>query len=152
MSLTRQIFLNLPVRDVAASTAFYEAVGATKNPMFSDDSASCMVLSDAIYVMLLHHDRFAGFAPGRDLADASATLGMLIAISQESRAEVDAAIDRAAAAGGVADPNPKQEHGDMMYGRSFQSPDGHIWEVFWMDPAMANGDPEMAPEVADAVA
>ena len=138
MSMTRLIFLNLPVRDVASSTAFYEAIGAAKNPMFSDETASCMVLSDTIHVMLLNHDRFAGFTPGLALADATQETGMLIAISQESARDVDAVVSRAVAAGGTADPTPKQVHADFMYGRSFRSPDGHIWEVMWMDPAAAN--------------
>ena len=147
MSLTRLIFLNLPVANVAASTAFYEAIGADKNPMFSDESTSCMVFSDTIHVMLLSHERFQGFAPGRPVADAQTATGMLIAISQESRAGVDAVIAKAEAAGGRADPNPRQEVGDFMYGRSFQSPDGHIWEVMWMDVEAA-----MAPQDVSATA
>jgi predicted lactoylglutathione lyase len=137
MSLTKLIFLNLPVRDTAVSTAFYEAIGAEKNPMFSDETTSCMVLSDTIHVMLLNHDRFAGFTPGLTIADATSAAGMLIAISQDSAADVDALIARAVAAGGAADPTPKQVHGDFMYGRSFRSPDGHIWEAVWMDVAAA---------------
>lgn len=141
MSLTNLIFLNLPVLDTVTSTAFYEAIGAEKNPMFSDETTSCMVLSDTIHVMLLNHDRFAGFTPGLTIADATSTTGMLIAISQGSAANVDAIVARAVAAGGSADPTPKQEHGEFMYGRSFRSPDGHIWEAIWMDVAAMGAQP-----------
>ncbi|HEV2675757.1 MAG TPA: VOC family protein [Aliidongia sp.] len=126
------IFVNLPVRDLARSTAFYEAVGGTKNPQFSDETASCMVFSEAIHVMLLTHDKYRMFTQ-RPIADARATSAALIALTAQDRADVDAIVDRAAAAGGVADPNPKQDHG-FMYGRSFEDPDGNVWELIWMAP------------------
>ena len=129
--MTKLIFLNLPVSDLARSTAFYQAVGATKNDQFSDNTASCMVLSDTIHTMLLTHDKFRQFTP-KKIADAKAASEVLICISADSRAEVDDVVERAQRAGGSADPGPKQDFG-FMYGRSFEDPDGHIWEIMWMD-------------------
>ncbi len=131
------IFVNLPVADLQRSVAFYEAVGATKNPQFSDNTAACMVLSDTIFVMLLTHDKFRQFTP-KKIADAKATSEVLLAMSAESRAAVDDVIGKAGAAGGRIDPGPKQDHG-FMYGRSFEDLDGHIWEMFWMDATVAQG-------------
>lgn len=133
--MPRMIFVNLPVADLARSDAFYQAIGATKNPQFSDQTASCMVLSDTIHVMLLTHAKFRTFTP-RLIADARAATEVLLALSADTRAEVDGMVAKAAAAGGGADPGPVQDHG-FMYGRSFEDPDGHIWEVFWMDLAAA---------------
>jgi len=129
--MPKMIFVNLPVSDLARSTAFYEAVGATKNPQFTDDTAACMVLSDIIHVMLLTHDKFRQFTP-KQIADAKTTSEVLICLSADSRDAVDDIIGKAAGAGGSADPSPKQDYG-FMYGRSFEDPDGHIWEVMWMD-------------------
>lgn len=133
--MSRLIFVNLPVRDLGRATAFYEAVGARKNEQFCDGTASCMVFSETIHAMLLTHDKFRQFTP-KAIADAQQTSEVLIAISAESREAVDEMIGRAQAAGGRADPGPKQDHG-FMYGRSFEDPDGHIWEVVWMDVAAA---------------
>jgi len=133
--MPKMIFVNLPVSDLARSTAFYEAVGATKNPQFTDDTAACMVLSDIIHVMLLTHDKFRQFTP-KQIADAKTTSEVLICLSADSRDAVDDVIGKAAGAGGSADPSPKQDYG-FMYGRSFEDPDGHIWEVMWMDVAGA---------------
>lgn len=130
--MSKLIFLNLPVTDLGRSTAFYEALGATKNPQFSDDAtANCMVVSDTIHVMLLTHDKYRQFT-SKPVADAHATSQMLICLSCASRAEVDDAVANAAKAGGKADPGAVQDHG-FMYGRSYEDPDGHHWEVMWMD-------------------
>jgi len=129
------IFVNLPVSDLERSTAFYEAVGAVKNQEFSDGTASCMVLSETIYTMLLTHEKFRQFTP-KKIADAKQTSEVLICISADSRAAVDDMVGKAGAAGGNVDPSPKQDYG-FMYGRSFEDPDGHIWEVMWMDVAAA---------------
>jgi len=129
--MPKLIFVNLPVADLARADAFYQAVGATKNPQFSDQTASCMVLSETIHVMLLTHDKFRTFTP-KAIADARATTEVLIALSAETKPEVDRLVETAVAAGGKADPGPVQDHG-FMYGRSFEDPDGHIWEIFWMD-------------------
>jgi len=133
--MPKLIFVNLPVQDLPRAVAFYEAVGATRNPQFSDDTAACMVFSETISVMLLTHPKFAQFTP-RPIADARAATEVLVCLSAESRAEVDAVVGKAAAAGGQADPGPKQDYG-FMYGRSFEDPDGHIWELMWMDMAAA---------------
>ena len=135
--MPKMIFINLPITDLAASIAFYEALGATKNPKFADPTGACMVLSESIHVMVLTHEKYRNFT-ARPIADAHSTSSALIALSVDSREEVNATIDRAVAAGGQADPNPAQDHG-FMYGRSVQDPDGHVWEIFWMDSAAAGG-------------
>jgi len=135
--MSKMIFINLPITDLARSTAFYEALGGTKNPKFSDEITACMVLSEAIYVMLLTHEKYRQFT-SRPIADTHAISAALIALSVDSSDEVNTTIDRAVEAGGQADPNPKQDHG-FMFGRSVQDPDGHVWEIFWMDPAKAGG-------------
>ena len=133
--MPRMIFVNLPVADLPRAVAFYEAVGATKNPMFSDETAACMVHSETIHTMLLTHAKFLQFSP-RPVADARAACQVLLCLSAESRAEVDDIVARAGAAGGAVDPGLKMD-GGFMYGRSFEDPDGHIWEVMWMDVAAA---------------
>src|SRR6185312_5412593 len=127
--MSKLIFVNLPVADLARATAFYEAVGAKKDERFCDHTASCMVFSETIYAMLLTHDKFRQFTP-KAIADARGTSEVLLCLSADSRAEVDGIVARAAGAGGRGDPSPKQDHG-FMYGRSFEDPDGHIWEVMW---------------------
>jgi uncharacterized protein len=131
--MSKLIFVNLPVSDLQRSTAFYEAVGAAKNPQFCDETASCMVLSETIHAMLLTHDKFRQFTP-KKVADAKATSEVLICLSADNREAVDDMVLRAGAAGGTIDPSPIQDYG-FMYGRSFEDPDGHIWEVMWMDVA-----------------
>ena len=133
--MSKLIFVNLPVTDLARSTAFYEALGAARNPQFSDDTASCIVLSETIHVMLLTGDKYRQFTR-KPIADAHATSEVLLCVSEESREEVDRVVECAARAGGRADPGPVQDHG-FMYGRSFEDPDGHHWEVMWMDAGAA---------------
>ena len=123
--MSRLIFVNLPVADLAAATAFYEAIGFTNNPQFTDETAACMVLTDTIHVMLLTHDKFAQFTP-KAIADSKATSEVLICVSEDSREGVDAITDKALAAGGK-ETREKQDYG-FMYGRSFEDLDGHIWE------------------------
>ena len=129
--MSKLIFINLPVADLGRATAFYEALGARKNTQFCDSTASCMVFSETIHVMLLTHDKFRQFTPKR-IADAHDTSEVLICISADSRQAVDELVEKAAPEGGKVDPSPRQEHG-FMYGRSFEDQDGHIWEVMWMD-------------------
>jgi predicted lactoylglutathione lyase len=138
--MPKMIFVNLPVTDLARSTAFYEAIGATRNPMFSDETAACMVFSDTIHAMLLTHDKWRTFTD-RAIPDAQASAQVLLCMSEDSRAGVDRVIDAGAAADGRGDPNPRQDYG-FMYGRSVADPDGHIWEVMWMDPAAVAQGPE----------
>ncbi|MFD8010789.1 VOC family protein [Streptomyces sp. NPDC058955] len=134
----QMIFVNLPVKDLDVSKAFYEKLGYTINPQFSDETAACVVISDTIFVMLLTEEKFGTFtAPGKRIADATATTQVLLTLSAESREKTDELADRALEVGG----GPAKEPMDMgfMYGRSFADPDGHHWEVFWMDPAAAQG-------------
>ena len=133
--MSKMIFVNLPVSDLAQSRGFLEALGAANEPKFTDDTAACMQLSDSIFVMLLTHDKFKQFTP-RPIADPRAGSQMLLCLSAESREQVDSTVERAVSAGGSADPAPKQDYG-VMYGRSVADPDGHIWELMWMDPAAA---------------
>jgi uncharacterized protein len=129
--MSKMIFVNLPVADLPRAIAFYEAIGAEKNEQFSDHTAACMVFSETIHVMLLTHDKFRQFTP-KTIADAKESTEVLICLSAESRDAVDTMTINAGAAGGLMDPGPKQDHG-FYYGRSFEDPDGHIWEVMWMD-------------------
>ncbi|WNL46441.1 VOC family protein [Dyella sp. BiH032] len=131
--MNKMIFVNLPVTDLKRSTAFYEAVGAVKNPAFSDDTASGMVFSDTIHTMLLTHDKWRQFT-SKPIVDAHANAQVLLCLSAASRDEVSAIVEKASAAGGKADPTPVQDYG-FMFGRSFEDPDGHIWEIMWMDPS-----------------
>jgi predicted lactoylglutathione lyase len=136
--MAKMIFVNLPVSDLPRATAFYEAIGAAKNEQFCDDTASCMVLSDTIFAMLLTHEKFMQFSP-KKIADTKTSCEILICVSADSRAEVDDLVGKAQAAGGGVDPCPKQDYG-FMYGRSFEDLDGHIWEVMWMDVAAATAE------------
>ena len=129
--MPKMIFVNLPVTDLGRSTAFYEAIGGEKNPQFSDETATCIVLSETIHAMLLTHDKYRQFT-SKPIADAHSTSEVLICVSADSREAVDEMVGRAASAGGKADPGQKQDFG-FMYGRSFEDPDGHHWEVMWMD-------------------
>lgn len=142
--MPKLIFVNLPVADLERSIAFYQALGAEQDHQFSDDTGACMVFSDTIHVMILTHDKFRQFTPKR-IADAHETSEMLIALSADSRAEVDEFVARAIAAGG-REARPAEDHG-WMYGRAFEDPDGHIWEPFWMDveaAAQAMAQPQPA--------
>jgi predicted lactoylglutathione lyase len=133
--MSKMIFVNLPVRDLQRSRAFVEALGAVNEPKFTDETAACMTFSDTIHIMLLTYDKFRQFTP-RPIADAKAGTQMLLCLSADSRESVDSTLERAVAAGGAADPAPKQDYG-VMYGRSVADPDGYIWEIMWMDPAAA---------------
>ena len=127
------IFVNLPVVDLPRSKAFYETIGFTNNKQFSDDTSACMVLSKTICVMLLTHAKWARFT-SKTIPDAKTAAQVLLCISRPNRDAVDAIVKAATAAGATADPTPVQDLG-FLYGRSFEDPDGHIWETMWMDPA-----------------
>lgn len=144
--MAKLIFVNLPVADVAASVAFYEAIGATRNPAFSDDSAACMVFSDHIHFMLLGHDRFATFTT-KTIVDARAQVETLTCLSEDSREAVDATMERALAAGGREDVAAAQDMG-FMVSRRFEDPDGHSVDLVWMDVGAAAD--AMTPEHAAA--
>ena len=132
--MTRQIFVNLPVGDLDQAKAFYAALGFTNERNFTDQTAACMVWSEAIYVMLLTHAKWREFT-ARPIPERGSSEVML-ALGVDSREEVDRVTDAAGASGGTADVNPKQDHG-FMYGRSFLDLDGHVWETFWMDRVAA---------------
>jgi predicted lactoylglutathione lyase len=133
--MPQMIFVNLPVADLARSRAFYEALGTVNEPRFTDDTAACMMLSDTIGIMLLTHDKFRQFTP-KSIPDARASCQVLNCISADSRGDVDAIVERTGRAGGRADASAPQDYG-MMYSRSVEDPDGHVWEVMWMDATAA---------------
>ncbi|HWU74497.1 MAG TPA: VOC family protein [Sphingomonas sp.] len=128
--MTKMIFVNLPVADVAKATAFYEAIGFDKNPQFSNEQASCMVWSDAIHVMLLDHGFYRTFTT-KQIADTHKANAALIALSRDSREQVDAIADAAIAAGGRQTRDT--EDGGFMYARPFEDLDGHTFEPIYMD-------------------
>lgn len=130
--MTKMIFVNLPVADLATSTRFYSALGFVNNPNFSDDTAACMVWSESIHVMLLTHAKWRTFT-SRPIPPPTASEVML-ALSFDSREAVDEMNHAAASHGGTADINPMQDLG-FMYNRNLADPDGHVWETFWMDPS-----------------
>lgn len=140
--MSKLIFVNLPVLDLGRSISMYEAIGAKKNPMFSDDTAACMVFSDTIHAMLLTHPKWQTFTQ-RTIPDAHRSAQVLICISAESREQVDTIVDQAGQNGGLSDPNPSIDF-PFMYSRSLADPDGHIWEIMWMDPAAAPPTPDQA--------
>jgi predicted lactoylglutathione lyase len=128
---SRKIFVNLAVRDLQKSITFFKSLGFDFNPKFTDDKAGCMIVSDEAFVMLLSEPFFKGFTK-REIADTSRTTETLLALSCESRAEVDTLVRKAIDGGGSHAMDP-QDHG-FMYGWSFYDLDGHHWEVMWMDP------------------
>ena len=134
--MSQLIFVNLPVTDVARSRKFYEALGYTINEQFSDPTAACVVVSDTIFFMILNHERFQGFA-SKPLADPAKGTAVMIALSQDSKAAVDAMTETALKAGG-SEPKAAQDMG-FMYTRTFHDPDGNVFEPFWMDPAAVQG-------------
>ena len=130
--MPKMIFVSLPVTDLKASIAFYKALGFEQNPQFSDDTAACMVWSEAIYAMLLTHAKWRTFT--QRPFPPSGTSELMLSLAMDSRDAVDAMNRAAAAHGGQADVNPVQELG-FMYARDLADPDGHMWGAFWMDPA-----------------
>ena len=134
--MPQMIFVNIPVSDVARSRKFYEALGYKINEQFSDPTAACVVVSDAIFFMILNHEKFASFAT-KPLADPAKTTAVMVALSQDSRAAVDKITEAALKAGG-SEPKPAQDMG-FMYNRTFHDPDGNVFEPMWMDPAAVQG-------------
>ncbi|MFD3933304.1 VOC family protein [Streptomyces sp. NPDC058614] len=132
----QMIFVNLAVNDVDTSKKFFTEIGYTINPQFSTDDCACVVISDTIVAMMLSKQRYADFTK-KEIADATKTSEVLLCLSAESREKVDELVDNAIAAGGSAS-GETQDHG-FMYGRAFDDPDGHTWEVMWMDPAAVQG-------------
>ncbi len=130
-AVSQVIYVNLPVESGARARAFYEALGFSVVPQFTNEQSICIRVSDQIYLMLLEREVFAGFAPG-PVADPQTQIGALIALSRDSREAVDAIVEAAVANGG-SDTGKKQEFGDFMYGRTFRDPDGNVFEPGWMD-------------------
>jgi uncharacterized protein len=130
--MASKIFVNLPVKDLKNSVDFFTRLGFRFNPQFTDETATCMIVSDDIFVMLLTEQKFKTFTP-KALCDATKSTEVLIALSLDSVKEVQEMVRKALAAGGSTYNEP-QDHG-FMYQHGFQDPDGHIWEMFYMDPA-----------------
>jgi predicted lactoylglutathione lyase len=130
--MNKSIFLNLPVRDVSKSKIFFEALGFAPNPQFTGEGGACIIINDAIFVMLLPHEKFLHFAP-KGICDTATANEVLLTLSCESREEVDTLVRNAVSAGGQAHEEA-QDHG-FMYDHGFLDPDGHAWGVFWMNPA-----------------
>ncbi len=128
--MSKMVFINLPVSDLKRSMVFYDALGFTNNPQFTDDTAACMVWSESVFLMILTHEKFDGFTK-RPRPDAKATTGALYAISLDSRDEVDKIFTTAEKHGGSAYRDT--EDMGFMYTRTFADPDGHVWEPFYMD-------------------
>jgi predicted lactoylglutathione lyase len=130
--MARKIFVNLPIKNLKRSVEFFTGLGFSFNPNFTDENATCMIINDDAFVMLLVEEYFKGFLK-KPMGDATVQTEVLIAISADSRAAVDALADKALATGGTQAKEPT-DHG-FMYVRTFYDLDGHHWEVAWMDPA-----------------
>lgn len=128
--MTTQIFVNLPVNNLQASVAFFTQLGFSFNPKFTDETGTCMIVGENIFVMLLTHDKFKAFTPN-PICDATKSTEVLIALNCENREQVDTQVRKAVAAGGST-YNAPQDPG-FMYAHGFQDLDGHIWELFYMD-------------------
>jgi predicted lactoylglutathione lyase len=130
--MSTQIFVNLPVKDLKQSIDFFTQLGFQFNPQFTDETATCMIVSESIFVMLLTHEKFKTFTPNA-ICDATKSTEVLVCLSAESRAAVDDMVHKAVTAGGSTHKEP-QDHG-FMYGHGFQDLDGHIWELVYMEPS-----------------
>jgi uncharacterized protein len=130
--MATNIFVNLPVKDLEKTKEFFLKLGYTFNQQFTDEKAASLVISENIYAMLITEPFFKTFIPNKEIADTSKTKEVLVALSADSKQQVDELVDKAIAAGGRNFRDP-EDHG-FMYARSFEDLDGHVWEVFWMDP------------------
>ncbi len=131
MSGNTQLFVNLPVKDLDKAVEFFTKLGFKFNPQFTDENATCMIVGENSFVMLLVQKFFKGFIPGKKISETSESAEVLVAISAESREKVDEMIANAVTAGGT-EYRKAEDHG-WMYGRAFEDIDGHIWEIFYMD-------------------
>ena len=136
--MSRMIFVNLPVSDLQRSVAFWKGLGFEFNPEFTDDKTACLIVSDHACVMLLTESFFSEFT-NKQVADATRQTEAILALSAESREEVDRLADGAIATGGAPSNDTQDE--EFMYSRSFEDPDGHLWEVLYMDPAALEQQP-----------
>jgi predicted lactoylglutathione lyase len=128
--MTKAIFVNLPVRDLGKSIDFFKKMGFAFNPQFTDENATCMIIGENIFAMLLVEKFFKTFTK-KDICDTAKDTEVIVALAAESREKVDQLMVKALAAG-ATEPRPAQDHG-WMYNRNFQDIDGHLWEIFWMD-------------------
>jgi uncharacterized protein len=129
--MSTKIFVNLPVKDLNKSIEFFSKIGYTFNKQFTDETATCMVISEDIYAMLLTEPKFKSFTP-KPICDATKSTEVMLCLSCENRGQVDELVRKAVAAGGTTFNQP-QDHG-FMYGHAYADLDGHIWELIWMDP------------------
>jgi len=134
---SRKIFVNLAVKDLGKAVDFFTELGFSFNPQFTDEQATCMIVSDEAFVMLLVEDRFKDFTK-KEIVDSTTHTEAIVALSAESREQVDELVNKALSAGGQPANDP-MDHG-FMYGWSFQDLDGHLWEVIWMDPSAVQGE------------
>ncbi|HEX7027231.1 MAG TPA: VOC family protein [Gammaproteobacteria bacterium] len=130
--MARQLYVNLPVKDLDKTVDFFTALGFSFNPQFTDETATCMIVSDEVFVMLLTEKKFKAFTP-KQICDAAKNTEVLLALSVDSREQVDEMVRKAVKAGGATYSEPNDL--GFMYQHGFQDLDGHIWEVFYMDPA-----------------
>ena len=132
--MSHKLFVSLPIKNLERTTAFFKALGFTFNPKFTGEQAACMLIGEHAYAMLLVEPFFKTFTK-KEICDTATHVEGAFGLTCESRAEVDAMVEKALAGGGK-EPDPPQDHG-FMYGRSFEDLDGHHWEVVWMDPKAA---------------
>ena len=135
--MATKIFVNLPVKDLNKSVKFFTQLGFKFNPQFTDETATCMIVADDIFVMLLTGHKFKTFTP-KEICDATKCTEVLVCLSCDNRGQVDEMVRKAVAAGGTTYNEP-QDHG-FMYGHGFQDLDGHIWEIIYMEPSAINQD------------
>lgn len=133
--MATKIFVNLPVTDLERSKEFFTKIGFTINPQFTDETAASVVITEDIYAMLLTHDKFKQFTT-KEIADATKTTEVITCLSFDKKEQVNELTEKALDAGGTETREP-MDYG-FMYGRSFSDPDGHIWEIVWMDPSAIN--------------
>ena len=142
---SRKLFVNLAVEDLDRSVEFFTQLGFSFDPRFTDESATCMVVSDEAFVMLLVRDRFKDFTK-KQIADSTAQTEAILAVSTDSREQVDEFVDKALSIGGSPANDPLEL--DFMYLRSFNDPDGHLWEVVWMDPSAVPAEQQVSGATA----
>lgn len=130
-----KIFVNLPVKNLNKSVEFFTKLGFKFDPQFTDETATCMIVDESIFVMLLTEEKFKTFTP-KAICDATKSTEVLVCLSLDAREKVDEIVRKAVAAGGTTYNEP-QDHG-FMYGHGFQDLDGHIWEIIYMDPGAIN--------------
>lgn len=133
--MSRMMFVNLPVADLGKSIEFFSRLGFEFNPQFTDETATCMIIGESNFVMLLTREKYISFTPGLEICETGNSSEVIVCLSAASRDEVDALVEKAVAAGGSTYREPEEYN--FMYGRAFRDLDGHIWEFMWMDPAAA---------------